>query len=159
VRPTILPTLRPTATPRPIDLLKIKGLRVMSSLGNNNESLFDAREDTTAITGVKSDSRPNVIEVDFTDEVVEESVNNETFFVINRQTGNPLPAEVRLVAANVARWRILEPEILQPGTYVVVVQERVASRASAGALDGESGRFPTGNDVEGGNFEIGMRIS
>ncbi len=133
-------------------------MRIISGF-NGDEVLFEAQEDTRSISGIKSENQPNIVEADFTQDVIEETVNQETFFVINRQTGNPLPAEVTLVASNVARLRVLEPEIFTPGAYIIVLQERITSAVDQRALDGEAGRFPTGDDVEGGNFEIGLRVS
>lgn len=110
---------------------------------------------------VSANENPNAIEVRFVNGPVDIAtvIDRSTFLV--RSSGGLAVGQITQTASNTVRWRARDPQTLPTGTYRVTLvgDGTPAILAQHGRrLDGEPNQLPSGNDVEGGNFDFILQV-
>ncbi|HEY2990889.1 MAG TPA: DUF6519 domain-containing protein [Candidatus Binatia bacterium] len=150
-------------------LLKVRRVRILDTSdapSNPNARALANMENPRIPLRVAAQSRPNAIEVQFTDEArvdFESVVSGKTFIVSNeREPDRSLPGQIiRIPASNSARWVSTPPQPLPSGNYRVLLKgdgDPAIRSDERRRLDGEPQQLPSGDDVEGGDFVFQLRV-
>ena len=109
-----------------------------------------------ALVSIDVEDKPDTIDVVFSGAPDSGTVDDQTIQVL--RDGTPLSAQVTLVGTTRARLTLFEP--LQAGSlYSVVVRgDAPAVTFDGRRLDGNPLSLPSGDGLEGGNFELPMLV-
>lgn len=152
VAPSLVPILPPT-------LIKVIGLRVRSTVPNpgNPTTLVEVVDPLTSHI-LTYEKAPDTIEVDFNVPPDSGTLTTGTFLVST--DAGTVTATLTSVSGTTARLTITDP--IQPGakyTVKVIGTGSTCVKYSTRKLDGEALRFPSGDNIEGGDFVFSYKVS
>lgn len=156
--------------PPPPQLLKVKGVRILSTGAAPNNPNPKVRATMTSPTQPLSVAAPlsaNAIEVQFTSAVDQASVvNGKSFIVANASTGAVMNGQVIFTAPDTLRWVVQITGAaaalpLPAGNYRISLKGDGSPVITSNgvALDGEPLALPSGNNVAGGDFTFTLTVT
>lgn len=148
----------PVAQSSTLPLIRVKSLRVLSNFldPQNYEFVTSSFHPSETMQAYEAD-KPNAIDVEFT-VAPDTGTVTATSFTIASSAGT-VAHTVAMLNSTTARMTITDP-LVAGTTYTITVRGDAPDAVTyqTRGLDGDTYGYPTGDGIEGGNFEVKLKV-